>query len=56
MTAAIDLPSHPTLGRPERVWGYVQADETPFCYVARWDPPGRRKEIRPFHINGAGVE
>lgn len=56
MIAPGDLPSHPTLGRPERVWIYVQADETPFCYVARWDPPGRRKEIRQFHRNGAGVE
>lgn len=56
MSASISPPPHPTLGRPERVWGYVQADGTPFCYVARWDPPGRRKEIRPFHVNGAGVE
>ncbi len=51
-----DGPSHKVLGRPSRTWAYVQADGSPFCSVARWDPPGRRKEIRQFHVNGAGVE
>lgn len=40
------------LGAPDNVWLYRMLNGTLFGAVARWDPPGKRKEIRPIIWNG----
>lgn len=40
------------LGAPDNLWLYRMLNGTLFGAVARWDPPGKRKEIRPIIWNG----
>lgn len=49
--AALPLPEtlhHPRLGAPSRVWHYRDAAARLLFAVARFDPPGRRKEVLPY--------
>ena len=40
------------LGEPEAIWIYRMADGAAFGAVARWNPEGQRKQIRPIVWNG----
>lgn len=40
------------LGQPSSMWVYRMADGGAFGAVARWDPPGHRKIVRPIIWNG----
>jgi len=50
-----EIPVHPKLGAPSKIWHYLHLDGSTFCSVARFELKGR-KEIRQFHLNGAGLE
>jgi hypothetical protein len=39
--------THPTLGKPSRIWTYRGAGGELLFHVARFDPPGERKQILP---------
>lgn len=41
-------PSHRQHGTPAATWTYRDADGRPLFLVARFNPPGRRKEILPY--------
>lgn len=41
------------LGEPEALWIYRMADGSAFGAVARWNPEGQRKQIRPIVWNGS---
>jgi len=41
-----------SLGEPKAMWIYRMADGSAFGAVARWDPEGQRKQIRPIVWNG----
>jgi len=43
---------HSQLGDPEAIWIYRMADGSAFGAVARWNPEGQRKQIRPIVWNG----
>ena len=50
------IPRHPKFGEPHQIWTYPQCRRLDvLLLVARWDLP-EGKEIRQFHVNGAGVE
>ncbi len=40
-------------GEPDNLWVYRMADGTAYGAVARWNPEGKRKEIRPIIWNGS---
>lgn len=42
-----------SMGEPEAVWIYRMADGSAFGAVARWNPEGQRKQIRPIVWNGS---
>jgi hypothetical protein len=39
--------THPAYGKPSRIWTYHDAGERVLFHVARFDPPGERKQILP---------
>jgi putative DNA primase/helicase len=41
-----------SMGEPEAIWIYRMADGAAFGAVARWNPEGKRKQIRPIVWNG----
>lgn len=41
------------MGEPDKIWIYRMADGSAYGAVARWNPEGRRKEIRPIIWNGS---
>ena len=41
-----------SMGEPEAIWIYRMADGSAFGAVARWNPEGQRKQIRPIVWNG----
>lgn len=41
-----------SLGEPEAMWIYRMSDGSAFGAVARWNPEGQRKQIRPIVWNG----
>jgi putative DNA primase/helicase len=41
-----------SLGQPEQMWLYRTADGSAYGAVARWNPEGRRKEVRPIVWDG----
>jgi uncharacterized protein (DUF927 family) len=40
--------SHPQHGRPSGIWAYEDSAGNLHSYVARYDPPGERKQIVPY--------
>ena len=40
-------------GEPDKIWIYRMADGSAYGAVARWNPAGARKEIRPIVWNGS---
>ncbi|MBP0466209.1 DUF927 domain-containing protein [Roseomonas sp. PWR1] len=42
------VPRHPARGTPAATWIYRDAEGRPLFMVARFNPPGRRKEIVPY--------
>ena len=41
-----------SLGQPEQMWVYRTADGSAYGAVARWNPEGRKKEVRPIVWDG----
>jgi hypothetical protein len=45
---------HQRLGAPSATWHYRDADGRLLFLVARFDPPGERKQILPLTCDGSG--
>jgi hypothetical protein len=41
-----------SLGEPEQMWVYRTADGSAYGAVARWNPEGSKKEVRPIVWDG----
>lgn len=44
---------HPVFGPPSNCWTYFDGDGCVLGYIARYDPPGQRKQIVPWTWDGA---
>jgi putative DNA primase/helicase len=54
MPEPIEVPASliKSLGQPEQMWVYRTADGSAYGAVARWNPEGRKKEVRPIVWDG----
>ena len=54
MPEPIEVPASliKSLGQPEQIWVYRTADGSAYGAVARWNPEGRKKEVRPIVWDG----
>lgn len=46
--------NHSRYGQPSRVWTYADANGDLLGYVARYDPPGEKKQIVPWTLTRSG--
>ena len=54
MPEPIEVPASliKSLGEPEQMWVYRTADGSAYGAVARWNPEGKKKEVRPIVWDG----